>query len=374
MAMDIPKLRDKLNGNFAGRFFLWAVSLAYGLAVFLRNRLYDSGVLKQKTVHSRVVCLGNITAGGTGKTSAVMLAARTLAEAGIKTAIVSRGYKRQSQNKEPVVLSDKTSASWNEAGDEPYMLCEALREHNVPVVVCADRVIAAQTAVRLFKSQVILMDDGFQHRRLSRDKDIVLLDARRPFGSGGLLPYGTLREQKSALRRADLAVLTHADMAENLDETKTEIRKINRRLEILESVHEPEYFFDVSKSEKLPLDGLAGEAASLSAIGDPESFEKTLKKLGLRLKQIWRYPDHHPYTLDELRSAYTLCSGMPLVTTYKDFVKFPEGWRDVVSGGVYFLSIRMKILGGGDEFDAWADALYPRLSLRLRQKPSPVSE
>jgi tetraacyldisaccharide 4'-kinase len=356
------KLHDILKKNFAGRAILWVFSLFYRLAVAARKMIYDMGFFKTNSVNSRVICIGNLTTGGTGKTTAVMLAAKMMSDAGIRVSVVSRGYKRLADKNEVIVLS-----SWEKAGDEAYMMSEALREHGVPVVVCPDRYKAAQTAVRRFKSQAILLDDGFQHFGLDRDIDIVLLDARDPFGGNALLPLGTLREPKSALSRAGLVLLTHTDLAEaaQIAAIKEEVGKYNPEVRVLESVHEPEYFFDVCKAEKVPLAGLKGKGTALSAIGDPQSFEDSLKSLGVELHQIWRYPDHHPYTLDELKAAADLRDGKPIITTYKDFTRFPEGWRELLKEDIYVLSIHLQICGGEEAIDDWAESLYPKLSQKL---------
>jgi len=362
------KLRNALKSNFAGKAALWLCSLFYGLGVAARKSIYEMGFSKTNSVNTRVVCIGNLTTGGTGKTTAVMLAAKMLAEAGVRVSIVSRGYKRLADKNEVVVLSEKTSASWEKAGDEAYMMSEALREYGVPVVVCPDRFRAAQTAVRRFKSQVVLLDDGFQHFGIDRDMDIVLLDARDPFGGNHLLPLGTLREPKSALSRAGLVLITHSNLAstEQLAAIKEEVKEYNPEARVLESTHEPDYFFDVCKAEKRRLDGLRGrKATALSAIGDPQSFEDTLKGLGVELHQIWRYPDHHPYTLEELKSAAAVRDGAPIITTYKDFTRFPEGWRELLKEDILVLSIHLNILGGEDATDDWAEALMPKLSQKL---------
>ena len=361
--MNPSKTRDKLKASLPGKLLLWLLSLAYGLAAWLRRYCYELGVLKSITVSTRVVCLGNITAGGTGKTTAVILAARTLAEHGLKTAIISRGYKRVQKTSEPVIVAEGDPSLWEKTGDEPYMLYETLKELEVPVVVCPDRVRAAQTVLDNFQNQVLLMDDGFQHYRLYRDADIVLLDAQDPFGGEALLPLGLLREPLHALSRANAVMLTHCNLvsAERIAEIKARLSEICPDVPVILSEHKPEYYLDICNAEKLALDSISGKATVLSGIGDPASFESTLTNLGLDLKQIWRYPDHHPYTLQELQSAQALRNGLPLITTYKDFTRFPKEWRSVLTGSVYVLSVQLSITEGEEH---WLQALYPRLASR----------
>lgn len=363
--MDLISLHENLSASLPGKGLLWTLSLFYRAGVAIREAAYDAKILKSHSVRSRVVCIGNITTGGTGKTTACLLAATELSKSHIKTAIVSRGYRGSVENDEAYVINDDAVEDvWRITGDEPFLMHKALQKHKVPVIVCPDRYKAAHTAVLKFQSEVILLDDGFQHFALERDMNILLIDARNPFGGDHLLPFGTLREPKTALERAGLIVITHADLAgtEAIDSIIAEIRDFNESAPILQAVHEPEHYFDVCKNTTVPLAKIKGKAAAISGIGDPASFEKTLEQQGLKLEQVWRYPDHHPFTLDQLKSAHAVLNGLPLITTYKDFTRFPEGWRDIFSEGVYVLSIHMKITGGKEQHALFMDALYPSVS------------
>ena len=367
--MDVLTLREKMKKNWAGRLVLLAASKLYGAGVWLDRISHENGWQAVKSVNSRVVCIGNITAGGTGKTTAVLLAATTLAKEGIRVAIVSRGYKRQQKEKdEVVVLFDNPDADWRLAGDEPYMMSRVLSQYKVPIVICQDRAKAATEALRRFKSQIILLDDGLQHHRLKRDANVILIDAKNPFGGGHLLPLGNLREPLTALQRGALFVLTHCEQVteRELEEVKDTIREYNDLPEIVESVHEPEYYMDVCKGQKVELKDIKGEVACFSALGHPETFENTLKGLGLSLKQVWRFPDHEHYTQDNLRTFEQTRNGLPLITTFKDFVKFPDNWREILTSGVYVLSVNLKIRGGEGEFNKFTDALYPKFSKMRR--------
>lgn len=362
--MDLLQLKEDLQQSALGRGILLGASKLYGLGAWLNKAAYDNGWKTSKSVNSRVVCIGNITAGGTGKTTAVLLAATTLAQEGIRVAIVSRGYKRQQKTNEPVVLFDNPDADWRLAGDEPFMMSRVLSQYKVPIVICPNRAEAAKEALRRFKSQIILLDDGLQHHRLRRDANIILIDAKNPFGNYHLLPYGILREPLSALKRASLIVLTHCDQVSDrqLEDIRDQVRLQNDTVEILESVHEPEYYFDICNTKKVELKDIQGPAACFCALGHPETFEKTLEKLGLELKQKWRFPDHQFYTEENLRTFEETRGGLPLITTFKDFVKFPDNWRDILTKDVYVLSVNLKIRGGEKEFDKFTDVLYPKFS------------
>ena len=362
--MDLLKLKNKFESNFLGRGILLLASKLYGMGVEIDHACYENGWKASKSVNSRVVCIGNITVGGTGKTTAVLLAATTLAKEGVRVAIVSRGYKRQQKTQGPVVLFDNPDIDWRSAGDEPFMMSRILSQYKVPVVIAPDRAAAATEALRRFKSQIVLLDDGLQHHRLRRDANIILIDAKNPFGNKQLLPYGILREPMKALKRASLVVLTHCDQvsARQREDIKDEIRTYSDTVEIIESQHEPEYYFDICKTQKKDLADIQGEAVCVSALGHPETFENTLTGLGLQLKQKWRFPDHHYYTEENLRTFEDTRAGLPLITTFKDFVKFPDNWRDILTNDVYVLSVRLKILGGEKEMDLFTDALYPKFS------------
>lgn len=362
--MDLSASREKWMNNPVGRGILWAASKLYGLGVRLNQSAYANGWKAVQSVNSRVVCIGNITAGGTGKTTAVLLAATTLAKAGVRVAIVSRGYKRRQKTDKPVVLFDNPDADWRQAGDEPFMMSRVLSQYKVPVVISPNRAEAANEALRRFKSQLILLDDGLQHHQLNRDANIILVDAKNPFGNKELLPYGILREPMTALSRAALIVLTHCDQAteRELENIKDQIREYNDEVQIVESVHQPEYYMDICSAKQVALEDIKGPVACFSALGSPETFENTLTGLGLELKQKWRFPDHQHYTEEHLHTFEQTRGDLPLITTFKDFVKFPDNWRDILKQDVYVLSINLKIRGGEKEMERFMNALYPNFS------------
>ncbi len=358
--MDFIKLRENLLNTAFGRLFLGFCAFVYGIGVKLNLFLYAKGWRKTKEVNTRVVCIGNISAGGTGKTPMVLLCATMLSKNNVRAAVVSRGYKRAKKGSEVTVLFDRDLLNWQEAGDEPYMMSQLLSEYKVPVIVSSDRYAAATEGLKEFKSQVILLDDGLQHHKLKRNANIVLMNAQNPFGDGALLPLGTLREPLEGLERANLIVLTHCDLItpREVEDIKDQIRLINDEVDILEAVHKPDYFFDINTRQKLPLDALKGPAVAFSAVGHPESFEQTLRNLGINLKQVWRFPDHGTYTVENMETFASLRGDLPLITTYKDYVKLPEGWQDIIKKKFYILAIDMEILHG--EQDKLYNVLYPK--------------
>lgn len=342
-------LRRRLLASALGRAFLWLLSLPYGLAVRLRNLLYNWGILASQRLPARTVCIGNLTAGGTGKTSAVLLAATTLQKRDIKAAILSRGYRRPKSRKKVLVLLETHNIPWQEAGDEPWMMHQALKGLQVPILISPNRYRAGRKAVTYYTPDVVLLDDGFQHRQLRRDLDIVLINALDPFGGGHLLPLGTLREPLGALKRAGMALITHADLVDEdrLSELRRAIEEAAPGLPLAEAVHRPDFLLDLKKEQKRRLSHVKDQkVACLSGIGDPQSFESILRKLGAEVVQLWRFPDHHPYTEEELRSIENARNGIPLITTFKDFPRLPKGWQEILSGEVLALGVRMEITKG----------------------------
>ncbi len=347
---DAAAARDLIKANFAGRLALAGLSLAYSSAIAARRGLYSAGVLPSAKLPVPVICFGNISSGGTGKTSTVIAAAQELVKLGRRPAILLRGYKRRAPSRKVVVLARGRSFTLDETGDEALMLYRTLEKDDVPVLVCADRRASGLAAVNELGADVVLMDDGFQHFALKRDADIVLVNATAPFLTDRVLPYGDLREPPGGLARARAVVLSHCEQTRQaaVDELAAAVQRINPRAEIIETMHAPEFFLDPATARPVDLNLLKGRpAVAMSAIGDPDSFENSLRGLKVDLKQIWRYPDHHAFTPAELAAVQDTRAGLPLITTYKDFARFPEGWQEILPGGVLILSVKIVFLCDG---------------------------
>ncbi|MDE2291665.1 MAG: tetraacyldisaccharide 4'-kinase, partial [Elusimicrobia bacterium] len=326
----------------------------YGVGVLARDAAYALRLRRARHAGRRTVCIGNLTTGGTGKTPAVLLAAQTLKKRGLKPAILSRGYGRRRGGRDVQVLLDQREAPWEETGDEPWMLHRVLKGLSVPILVSPDRVASAETAARYYEPDVLLLDDGFGHRRLAREADIVLLSALDPFGGGRLLPAGDLRERVCALRRAALVVLTHSDLVPpaRLEETRAAVEAAAPGVPVAEAVHRAEAVYDLKSDRRHPLRWLKGRrVVALSGIGTPASFEAELKRVGAEVVQAWRYPDHHPYTLEELRSVESLRQGLPLLTTFKDMPRLPKDWARALKGDVLALGVRLELVKGKADWE-----------------------
>lgn len=365
MSADWQARRLKLKSHWPGWLALLLASWAYGAAVLLRHLLYDLGALRRKRLSAKVISIGNLTVGGTGKTPATLYAASLLRSRQHKVAILSRGYGRKSKSKEVSVLLEDNAPSWEECGDEPWMMRHVLEGQGIPILVCPDRAVAGARALEFYHSHALILDDGFQHRRLWRDLDIVLINATNPFGGGRLLPLGDLREPKWAIRRAHLVLLTHVNFvpASNLHALREEIKAIHPSISIVESVHKSDFLLELRTGVKKPLGALKSrKVVVFSGIASPALFEAEVEELGAKVAQRWRYPDHHPYGFQEIQAIENLRRGLagrgeelcPVVTTLKDFPRLPAGWADVLSGEVYAIAVKIEILKG---HTLWQEAL-----------------
>ena len=335
-------------------------SVLFGGVVAIRYFLYGIGVLRRYPLGIQVISIGNVTAGGTGKTPVTEIFARTLAAEGRKVAILSRGYRRKEAPwwrriftqvvDPPLVVSDGRHVLLDSTigGDEPYMLASNLP--GVAVIVDRNRVKAGRYAVNRLGCNTLILDDGFQYQRLKHSIEVVLVDSTNPFGNGNLLPRGILREPIRNIRRADIIFLTKC--RGDVTAVKNEIRRYNTKAEIVECNHTPRVLKDVWSREEYPLDWLAGKTVcTLSGIASPKGFENSLRSLGSKVVWCERYADHHRYDSSEVLYALNRTADMgadALITTEKDAVRFPRLETSPVR--CLYLRIAIEILAGGESF------------------------
>ncbi len=340
--------------------FLKAVSFIFAVVVHIRYALYRFGVIRRYPLGVQVISIGNVTAGGTGKTPVTEIFARTLAAENRKVAILSRGYRRKeapwwqrifSQVIEPpLVVSDGKRVLLDAAtgGDEPYMLASNLP--GVAVIVDRNRVKAGRYAIKRLGCNTLILDDGFQYQKLKHSIEVVLVDSTNPFGNGNMLPRGILREPARNLRRADIIFLTKC--RGDVSRVKEEIRRYNTKAEIVECNHTPRVLKDVWSKEEFPLSWLQGKTAcTLSGIASPKGFENSLRRLGAKVVWCERYADHHRYEASEVLYALNRTADMgadALVTTEKDAVRFPR--FETVPVKCLYLRIAIEILAGEENF------------------------
>lgn len=349
--------REKIKQSALGPIFLRLLSFGYACGLLIRRAAYALHLKKKVRLPARVISIGNLTTGGTGKTPATILAAQTLQSRGQTLAILSRGYRRLKNSSEVVTLLDDNPPHWEECGDEPWMMHQALFGLNIPILVCKDRVKSGLEAITFYHSKNLILDDGFQHWKLRRDLDIVLINASDPLEKDFLLPRGNLREPLGALKRATIVLITHSDLAhpDALAALRETIAQKNPLAPIIEAAHVPDFLLDIKTQRKLDASFIEGRRlVSLAGIAHPELFENQLTALGGRVEQKWRYPDHHPYQKEELRAIEQIRHGRALVTTLKDATRLPEGWKEILSGEVYALAISLKITQGRE---IWEKAL-----------------
>lgn len=305
----------------AMRPLLAVIERAYSLGVGLRNRAYDMGALKPVHVRPKIISVGNLAVGGSGKTPFVELVIRKLAPR--RAGILSRGYGGGSG--EPVhIVSDGTSLSAPPpvSADEPYMLARRLT--GVPVVCAPEREKGASFMADKFALEAIVLDDGFQRRSIHRDLDILLVDAGAPFGSARLIPLGTLREPVTGARRADVIVITNAQNAGKgrIESLKEEIQTAaGADKTIVTAGGRNTGFFDLHGSQ---VSTPNGPVFFFCGIANPERFEESLKAEGVAVAGKMLFPDHHQYSQEDIanvfREAGKSRAGM-VVTTEKDAVR-----------------------------------------------------
>jgi len=320
---------DKNNSLFASflKVFLLLFSFLYG--ILIRILIFFSR-FDQKRLDIRVISIGNITLGGTGKTSLVEFVSRRLHSRGYKIAVLSRGYKRK---------------SFDTLGDEPRMLLNNLA--GVPVIVGKNRFTCANRAKKEYNCDTVILDDGMQQWRINKDLEIVTIDALSPFGNSHMLPRGILRQPLSTLKKADIFVLTKTNLSRGLRDLRSRLNKYNSNALIVESVHDPVGFYPLGDQGKL-LDKkhLEGErVAILSGIGDPESFARTILKLKIKIGLDLRFSDHHHYTTGELELIADKVREnniRTLITTEKDSVKIHKESLACFSG-IDFLVLRIEL-------------------------------
>ena len=307
-------------------------SAAYGAAVSARAAMYRRGWLRCESAAVPVISIGNLAAGGTGKTPVVELVARLLHEAGHSPAIISRGYGgRRSQD--PLTVSDgsgsEPAVGPAEAGDEPVMLARALP--HVPVIVARRRANGASLAVSRYGARSLVLDDGFQHLALARDLDLVLLDAARPFDNGRLLPSGFLREPPAALARAGALILSGAAGPAPASSNGGSAGEAGLRewlrpgTPVFHCEFRPIELTGPGAAAGRPLEWLRGRRiVAFAGIARPERFARMLRELHAATEEFIAFPDHHVYSpadADRLASRLRETGADALLTTEKDLAR-----------------------------------------------------
>lgn len=340
--------KKKSPGDYLFLALLEFISLFYYMGLHLKKALYGWGVLKPADIKARIICAGNITVGGTGKTPFIEEISRRILKAEKSLLIVEKGYKRD-RIKDVDVVSDGQNILMKarNAGDEPFMLARNLRK--AKVVVSSDKIRGIREGLALFNPDIVLLDDGFQKReKLVNAEQVVLIDALNPFGNGKIFPAGTLREPASSLRNADCVVLTNTNLVESgekLEAIKRAILNQNKNLKIFDSEHQPKFFYNVSTQEKEGTGFIKNKKiVYFCSIGNPAGFEKTLKLLGAHIIVGLRFEDHHKFHEKEISGIERLLEKTEAeiaVTTEKDEVRLLK--KHLKTQKIFALKIGMFI-------------------------------
>jgi tetraacyldisaccharide 4'-kinase len=315
-----PQLASSQNSPmiFAVRFVLLPFYLLYLFVITVRNALYDTGMVQPSACGVPVISVGNLTVGGTGKTPLIIALAERAVAAGRKVAIVARGYG---------AVADEEGRT-----DEVALLAARVPEANV--VMAPNKRLGAQQAAAA-GADVILVDDGLQHRRLHRDLEIVVVDARQPVSNGYVVPLGGLREPASALGRADVVVLTHHEgmSADHLESVKATLGAYRRGVQVVLGRHTPLGVRPAGGGDLQPPESLAGQELYLfCGIASPDGFRQTVEDLGAHVTGIMGFPDHHEFTAASLAAVRSEARTAQLICTEKDAAKVAAipGSQDVL--------------------------------------------
>lgn len=351
-------ITDEKSGFIASciKIALLPLSWLYFLGLKIYETVIRIDLIRVRELPCQVISIGNIVVGGTGKTPVAIAVAEAFREAGRKSAILLRGYRSNIDDDWAVVSDEKEILlSPKQAGDEAYMIAKELSD--VPVLIGKDRYRTGTEAIKRWDVDAVILDDGFQYRKLKRDADIVVIDATQPFGTRRLLPRGTLREPGRALRRADLILITRINQVDNPQRLREQIRRYAPNIPVAESIHEPECLYPIGTRKPIELEFLKSKRVlAVCGIGNPESFEQTLYSLGVSYVELLAFGDHYQYSVNDIKDIskrQTESNSEIIVTTKKDepkllvFLHCFNSQSDL-SSIIYILSIKLKVLTGQD--------------------------
>ncbi len=346
---------------FSFEFFLFMISMGYAGGLKLRQKIYRKGIFSSKRLPCRVISIGNITVGGTGKTPMTIYVAELVSNLGYNVAIVSRGYKGGAEKTGGIVSDGRTVLMGpDDAGDEPLMMAKRLKK--TPVVVGQDRFKAGMIAIMAFNPDVLVLDDAFQHLKLARDIDLVLLDSSNPLGNTHLLPRGTLREPASSLWRSDAFLLTRSDDDSGSVKATSLLhsKRLSPDIPVFKTIHLP-YIHKIVEKEKSTVknalrfpfpknfDFLNGRKVfAFSGIAGNHNFRRTLEEIKCDMKGFLEFPDHHRYSDKDFRTILQAAKNIKadvLITTEKDYTRIAHR----ITWPIDLVVIGIEVSFGDDE-------------------------
>ena len=340
----IMKTSQESRRGLSFERLLYSLSKIYENGIQFRNNLYKTGILKSRKLPCFVISIGNISAGGTGKTPMTIYLSKYLTALGYKVAVVTRGYKGKLEHKGGVVSDgNKILCSPEEAGDEPYMMAQVLK---LPVIAGKKRFESGMTAIEKFSPDIIVLDDAFQHIALKRNLNLLLLDAKTPLGNGYMLPRGILREPKASIQRSDAVIFTRSDQNPDIAFDLIDIGLPD--IPVFKTVHTPYISRIATKAKNAQpiatqpdmVSHFKGKRVFLfSGIANNSDFKNSCEKIGLIIRPHIEFPDHYRYKqhdIDKITNLFNQSDAEYIVTTQKDYIKiadnFPYDYPLVVLG------------------------------------------
>ncbi|MDL1956592.1 MAG: tetraacyldisaccharide 4'-kinase [Candidatus Desulfofervidus auxilii] len=328
------------EGPYTLKLFAYGLSTFYFGGLRLHQFLYKSGLLSQKKLPSKIISIGNLSVGGSGKTPFVIFLAKFFKSMGEKVIVVTRGYKSQSKS---FIVSDgnKIYLTAKQAGDESYLLASNLK--GIPVLKGKNRYKAIKLAYKYFSPKIVILDDAFQHYALKRDIDIVLLNAKNPFGNGYLLPRGILREPISALKRAHAVIITKVRHEREIKKFRNFLKKNFSHLAIFDAFSYINKIFNLKGESFSPFMLYNKPCLIFCGLANPKNFYETCKELNIKIIKFFSYPDHYFYTEKDIKNLIKMAKifgAEALVTTEKDAVKLKSFNFDYP---LYYLQLEIKL-------------------------------
>ncbi|MEE8478819.1 MAG: tetraacyldisaccharide 4'-kinase [Candidatus Neomarinimicrobiota bacterium] len=310
--------------NIVVNIILLPVFLIYQFITTFRNFLYDTKIFKSTKLPCKIISVGNLTVGGTGKTPVVIAIAKFLQKQNTGVAILSRGYGRKTMGTQLVSDGKTNPANWETVGDEPVLIAKHLS--NIPVVVDENRIRGGKYLTDTFHPEIIILDDGFQHRKVYRDIDIVLINSNISKMNKRIFSFGNFREPWNSLKRAHLIFLTKSDFVVPSKKLQAMLKTIG--LPVFKTNTVSSSFLLDYKNNKISVDYFIGKTALLfSGIGDPESFTKTIHNLNIKILGSINFKDHNNYSKSDIKKIhvkYIKIGADIILTTEKDFLKIGE--------------------------------------------------
>jgi len=353
-SMEMKELRQ----NWLIKNALFPLAFLYGLVTEIRNFLYDKRLMKIERFERPVISVGNITTGGSGKTPFTMLLIELLGGQ-LRPAVVSRGYGRKSSGLQVVSDGAGKIIPVDQSGDEPALIARRFRQ--VPVVVAEDRSLGIRETIRIFKPDLILLDDAFQHRRAGRDCDIVMIAAGSPLSNEKMLPLGNLRENLNNLRRADAIVISGDGRVQKESDLRV-LRKYYQG-DIYHYHFLPDGLVDANFIQKDSLEDLKDtKILAFTAIAHPRQFREMLEEHGLQIEVFEAFPDHHFFSDADQQTLISMAHGKgisSIITTEKDIVKLNQDFfKD-------FNLAAVRLRGSIEPRQTFLDILHRLIDLKI---------